>query len=53
MGLFDGILGGIIGVEGATLLNNFVEKQRSAKHRQPIREEWLWRDHEVLGFVGS
>jgi uncharacterized protein YidB (DUF937 family) len=27
MGLFDGILGGIIGVEGATLLNNFVEKQ--------------------------
>ena len=27
MGLFDGILGGIIGVEGATLLNNFIEKQ--------------------------
>jgi uncharacterized protein YidB (DUF937 family) len=27
MGMFDGILGGIIGVEGATLLNSFIEKQ--------------------------
>jgi uncharacterized protein YidB (DUF937 family) len=27
MGLLDGILGGVIGVEGATLLNNFIEKQ--------------------------
>lgn len=27
MGLLDGILGGVIGVEGATLLNSFIEKQ--------------------------
>jgi uncharacterized protein YidB (DUF937 family) len=27
MGLFDGILGGVIGVEGATLLNKFIENQ--------------------------
>ena len=27
MGLLDGILGGAIGVEGATLLNSFIEKQ--------------------------
>jgi uncharacterized protein YidB (DUF937 family) len=32
MGLFDGILGGIIGVEGATLLNNFIEKQRGLQN---------------------
>jgi uncharacterized protein YidB (DUF937 family) len=27
VGMFDGILGGVIGVEGTTLLNNFIEKQ--------------------------
>jgi len=54
MGLFDKILGGVIGA-GANGGPQQIHRTagRLAKRRQSIREEWLSAIHEVMDFAGT
>ena len=52
MGMFDGILGGAVGAEMATVVNNLIEKHGGrSRHAWPSWNSKAWAEQSVHGSV--
>jgi len=54
MGMFDGILGGVVGAEMATVVNGLIQKtRRYTRHRRAIGAAGIGRHSALMGGNGA
>jgi len=49
MGMFDGILGGVVGAEMATVVNGLIQTRRYTRHRRAIGAAGIGRHSALMG----